>query len=36
VVHRIVEVFLTSDFEGGRHEKRVRKMLDIEERFQRR
>jgi len=36
VVHRIVDVFLTSDFEGGRHEKRVRKMLDIEERFQRR
>lgn len=33
VVHRIVDVFLTTDFEGGRHERRVRKMLDIEERF---
>lgn len=33
VVHRIVDVFLTSDFEGGRHERRVRKMLDIEDRF---
>lgn len=36
VVHRIVKVFLTSDFEGGRHERRVRKMADIEERFLRR
>jgi len=36
VVHRIVDVFLTSDFEGGRHGKRVQKMLDIEARFQRR
>ena len=35
VVHRIVDIFLTSEFEGGRHERRVRKMLDIEERFQR-
>ncbi len=36
VVHRIVKVFLTSDFEGGRHERRVSKMADIEERFLRR
>jgi ribose 5-phosphate isomerase B len=27
---KIVEVFLGSTFEGGRHEKRVEKMMDIE------
>lgn len=36
VVHRIVDTFLETDFEGGRHQRRVQKMLDIEERFQRR
>ncbi len=36
VVHRIVDVFLSTDFEGGRHERRVRKMQDIEDRFLRR
>lgn len=36
VVKRIVEVFLNTEFEGGRHAKRVQKMTDIEERFSRR
>ena len=36
VVHRIVDTFIATDFEGGRHQRRVQKMLDIEERFQRR
>jgi ribose 5-phosphate isomerase B len=35
VVKRIVNVFLTTEFEGGRHEKRVQKILDIEDRFAR-
>ena len=35
VVHRIVSVFLETDFEGGRHEKRVGKVIDIENRFMR-
>lgn len=35
VVHRIVAVFLETDFEGGRHEKRVGKVIDIENRFMR-
>lgn len=35
VVKRIVDVFLTTDFEGGRHAKRVQKIMDIEERFSR-
>lgn len=29
---RIVEVWLTTDFAGGRHERRVNKIADIEER----
>jgi len=33
VVKRIVTVFLESEFEGGRHGKRVDKMIDIESRF---
>jgi len=36
VVRRIVKVFLESEFEGGRHARRVDKMTDIEERFSRR
>ncbi|MGQ0542545.1 MAG: ribose 5-phosphate isomerase B [Blastocatellia bacterium] len=28
---KIVKAFFTSDFEGGRHERRVEKILDIEE-----
>jgi ribose 5-phosphate isomerase B len=35
VVHRIVQVFLETDFEGGRHGKRVDKITDIEKRFAR-
>ncbi len=35
VVKRIVEVFLATEFEGGRHSRRVQKMTDIEERFSR-
>lgn len=27
---RIVEIFLTTEFEGGRHERRVNKLSDIE------
>ena len=27
---RIVDVFLGTEFEGGRHERRVNKMMDIE------
>lgn len=33
VVHRIVKVFLETDFEGGRHAKRVDKISDIESRY---
>jgi len=33
VVKRIVDVFLSTDFEGGRHEKRVQKIEDVEMRF---
>ena len=36
VVKRIVDVFLTTEFEGGRHERRVQKVTDIEERFSKR
>ena len=36
VVKRIVDVFLTTEFEGGRHAKRVQKISDLEERFSRR
>jgi ribose 5-phosphate isomerase B len=35
VVKRIVDVFLSSEFEGGRHERRVQKITDVEERFSR-
>ena len=35
VVHRIVQVFLETYFEGGRHGKRVDKITDIEKRFAR-
>lgn len=35
VVKRIVTVFLETEFEGGRHAKRVQKMMDVEERFSR-
>jgi len=27
---KIVEIFLNTEFEGGRHERRVRKIMDIE------
>lgn len=30
VAHRIVETFLTTDFEGGRHERRVDEITEIE------
>jgi ribose 5-phosphate isomerase B len=33
VCKRIAETFLASSFEGGRHEGRVQKMTDIEQRF---
>jgi ribose 5-phosphate isomerase B len=33
VCKRIVEVFLATEFEGGRHAARVRKITDVEERF---
>jgi len=29
---KIVEIFLSTEFEGGRHEKRVKKIMDIETR----
>jgi len=35
VVKRIVDVFLTTDFEGGRHAARIAKLTDIETRFAR-
>jgi ribose 5-phosphate isomerase B len=31
-VDRIIEIFLTTEFEGGRHERRVRKLGEIENR----
>lgn len=31
MTERMVEVFLTTDFEGGRHERRVNKMMAVEE-----
>ena len=31
LAERIVEVFLSTDFEGGRHERRVNKMMALEE-----
>lgn len=33
VCKRIAAAFLKTDYEGGRHERRVRKMLDVENRF---
>lgn len=33
VVKRIVDVFLTTEFEGGRHQNRVQKIDDVEARF---
>lgn len=33
VVKRIVDVFLSTEFEGGRHQKRVQKIEDVEARF---
>ena len=35
VVKRIVDVFLATEFEGGRHGKRVNKIKDLEDRFSR-
>ena len=35
VVKRIVDVFLKTAFEGGRHERRVSKIRDLEERYSR-
>lgn len=35
VVKRIVTTFLETDFEGGRHAKRVQKIQDVESRFSR-
>ena len=35
VVKRIVDVFLATEFEGGRHSKRVNKIKDLENRFNR-
>ena len=35
VVKRIVTTFLETDFEGGRHAKRVQKITDVESRFSR-
>ena len=32
---RIVQTFVESEFEGGRHERRVRKLQDVESRFSR-
>jgi len=30
VALEIVDIFLTTDFEGGRHERRVNKLMEIE------
>lgn len=30
MAERMVEVFLSTDFEGGRHQRRVQKMMDLE------
>ena len=30
MAERIVEVFLSTDFEGGRHERRVNKIMAVE------
>ena len=30
MARRMVEVFLSTDFEGGRHERRVNKMMSVE------
>ena len=30
LAERIVDAFLTAEFEGGRHERRVNLMMDIE------
>jgi len=35
VCKRVVSTFLDTSFEGGRHERRVRKMQDVEDRFSR-
>ena len=32
MAERMVEVFLTTEFEGGRHEKRIAKLMEIENR----
>ena len=32
MAERIVEVFLSTEFEGGRHEKRIAKLMEIENR----
>jgi ribose 5-phosphate isomerase B len=32
MMHRIVDTFLETPFEGGRHQRRVDKMMDIETR----
>lgn len=32
LARKIVEAFLTFEFEGGRHQRRVNKMMAIEER----
>ena len=31
MAERMVEVFLTTEFEGGRHERRVNKMMALEQ-----
>ena len=33
VCNRVADTFLNTPFEGGRHERRVRKMQDVEDRF---
>ncbi len=30
MAERMVEVFLSTDFEGGRHQRRVQKIIDLE------
>ena len=30
MAERMVEVFLSTDFEGGRHQRRVQKIMDLE------
>ena len=30
LAERILDVFLTTDFEGGRHQRRVDKVMEIE------